>query len=746
MKRKPKVYIQMFLSYLGMLVIPVAAATVIYGYSRQVIRGQTEKMNDNLLEMIQRDLDQQISDVQKIAARLAMDTSVQAISKVKSEFGTEDQMALYYLYNDLQSLAMSEDFINDVFIYFNNTQTVCSLQGNMSAELFYDLYYRNEKHSLEEFREYMRQRHYNDTLRIRRENGDDTLLFTMTTLDSNVGEGSATIGIGIKFSQLESRLSSMKWDDSMDAAIISSHNGAIYPGEAKDSIEGLVFEELEEGNHTALSQRGGRCMISVLQSKVIDWKYVAVLPMTLIESSAKQIQLITIFCFFGCGIVGFGVSYYLTGKNYNPLKSLVDTFKKHGDKDIGEEDNVYQWLNTQMDEFFKKHVDANRLIKANAKSLKNYYLFQLLQDYYYGKGQELERCGIRLNLDYNVVILFEPEKKKDMQELVLQRFIIMNIFGEMCQDHFNVEMAEMGERVAAIINIPDSSSEYGEILKEKIENLQAMAEESFKFSCTALMGSVCRGLEGIHTSYLQAAELEQYVVILDTDLIIYDDVKNLQLHYDYSIEAEEKIINAIEAGDSRQAGKLMMQIFDHNLSGKVSADTYRCLVYDMVGTLVRGAGRGGYTTAARELDFPDGFSMKRLPVDKLKERFRELLDQICKRVQEIKKETAGDKSFSRKVEAYIEENFKDPDLNISITSQHFDITPAYLSSIYKKQTGRSLLDYINTMRISHAQKLLEQGYSVVEVAPMAGFRDSGSFIRAFKKKTGVTPGQFKSKF
>ena len=47
-----------------------------------------------------------------------------------------------------------------------------------------------------------------------------------------------------------------------------------------------------------------------------------------------------------------------------------------------------------------------------------------------------------------MVILFEPEKKKDMQELVLQRFIIMNIFGEMCQDHFNVEMAEMGAKSA----------------------------------------------------------------------------------------------------------------------------------------------------------------------------------------------------------------------------------------------------------------------------------------------------------
>ncbi len=137
--------------------------------------------------------------------------------------------------------------------------------------------------------------------------------------------------------------------------------------------------------------------------------------------------------------------------------------------------------------------------------------------------------------------------------------------------------------------------------------------------------------------------------------------------------------------------------------------------------------------------------MKRLPVPELKQRFGVLLDQICEKILEMKKETDQDKSLSRKIETYIQENFQDPDLNISITSQHFGITPAYLSSIYKKQTGKSLLDYINTLRIDHARELLEQGLSVVEVAPMAGFRDSGSFIRAFKKKTGVTPGQFKKK-
>ena len=53
------------------------------------------------------------------------------------------------------------------------------------------------------------------------------------------------------------------------------------------------------------------------------------------------------------------------------------------------------------------------------------------------------------------------------------------------------------------------------------------------------------------------------------------------------------------------------------------------------------------------------------------------------------------------------------------------------------------MDYILTVRITHAEQYLDQGYSVVEVASMTGFRDSGTFIRAFKKKMGVTPGQLK---
>jgi len=196
-------------------------------------------------------------------------------------------------------------------------------------------------------------------------------------------------------------------------------------------------------------------------------------------------------------------------------------------------------------------------------------------------------------------------------------------------------------------------------------------------------------------------------------------------------------------GDSRQAGVIMDQVFDLNLGGQVTANLYHCLVYGMIGTLLEGANQGGYKEAARELTFPDrNISMS---TGKMRNHFHELLEVICKRVVELQKETAQDQTLSRKIQEYIQENYQDADLNISITSQHFDLTPAYLSSIYKKQMGGSLLEYINTVRITHAEQFLEQGYSVVEVAQMSGFRDSGTFIRAFKKKLGVTPGQLKKK-
>ena len=93
---------------------------------------------------------------------------------------------------------------------------------------------------------------------------------------------------------------------------------------------------------------------------------------------------------------------------------------------------------------------------------------------------------------------------------------------------------------------------------------------------------------------------------------------------------------------------------------------------------------------------------------------------------------------------YIQENYGDQNLNVSQIGEFFHMTPAYLSSVYKRCTGESLLQVLIQTRIEAAERLLADGVSVVETAERVGFRDSSTFIRTFKKSTGATPGQLKN--
>lgn len=77
MKKKSKVYIRMFLSYLGILIIPMVLAMLLYTYTFRIIRHQVEDMNENLMVMAQKELDQEIDNIQKIAIRMALDSKVQ---------------------------------------------------------------------------------------------------------------------------------------------------------------------------------------------------------------------------------------------------------------------------------------------------------------------------------------------------------------------------------------------------------------------------------------------------------------------------------------------------------------------------------------------------------------------------------------------------------------------------------------------------------------------------------------------
>lgn len=70
----------------------------------------------------------------------------------------------------------------------------------------------------------------------------------------------------------------------------------------------------------------------------------------------------------------------------------------------------------------------------------------------------------------------------------------------------------------------------------------------------------------------------------------------------------------------------------------------------------------------------------------------------------------------------------------------------YLLRCFTKQKGISPYSYLETIRISKAKKLLEQGIMPIDVALQTGFSDQSHFSNHFKKFIGLTPKQYKNMY
>ena len=150
----------------------------------------------------------------------------------------------------------------------------------------------------------------------------------------------------------------------------------------------------------------------------------------------------------------------------------------------------------------------------------------------------------------------------------------------------------------------------------------------------------------------------------------------------------------------------------------------------------------GYTKFLEDLEESNQLSTQ-LPVEDIEQKFSVFINKLCEHSGESKKTRSTE--FIEEVEIYLQENHCDSDLNISTLAEKFDITPAYLSALFKKRFGKSLLQRMNELRVDTSIGMLKGCDTISDIAVSVGFRDSNSYIRVFRNIHGMTPGQFRSR-
>ena len=115
--------------------------------------------------------------------------------------------------------------------------------------------------------------------------------------------------------------------------------------------------------------------------------------------------------------------------------------------------------------------------------------------------------------------------------------------------------------------------------------------------------------------------------------------------------------------------------------------------------------------------------------------FKEAINVFISSVEE---ESFGTANTIGKIKKYIEENYmKDIGLEDIASAVGFD--KSYIGRVFKKNEGKTIMNYVLEYRIEKANSLIKKGMSVSEVSYAVGFNDPAYFSKCFKKVTGTSP-------
>lgn len=98
----------------------------------------------------------------------------------------------------------------------------------------------------------------------------------------------------------------------------------------------------------------------------------------------------------------------------------------------------------------------------------------------------------------------------------------------------------------------------------------------------------------------------------------------------------------------------------------------------------------------------------------------------------------------RTICSYLDKHFREPNITVTSTAEHFGLSVSYLSRLFHNAAGMKMGEYILMLKFHEAKLLLRTtDLSVTEIAERCGFSGCSAFIRSYRAKEGMTPGAYR---
>ena len=214
----------------------------------------------------------------------------------------------------------------------------------------------------------------------------------------------------------------------------------------------------------------------------------------------------------------------------------------------------------------------------------------------------------------------------------------------------------------------------------------------------------------------------------------------------YPLETERELLRRVRLGDKEGAKEVLNEILGKILFKNAGqTELIRARILELAVVLSRAAVEG-----KAELEMILGLNFEYIQelgkiksIEELCIWVVKVLDRFTESVYENRNIKNVD--IIRKTREFIRANYKKKIKLIDISKAIY-LSPYYLSHIFKKETGSTLLEYLTKVRIEEAKYLLENTqWNTTQIAFEVGCSDQSYFCKVFKKSESISPSDYRKR-
>ncbi len=252
----------------------------------------------------------------------------------------------------------------------------------------------------------------------------------------------------------------------------------------------------------------------------------------------------------------------------------------------------------------------------------------------------------------------------------------------------------------------------------------------------------------IPNSYKESITALEYRVLLDNVNVIYinDMEPNNKVKLELSEDLQRKYINTLKVGNSEEIEKVIDELVDIDTSKLIPINEYKMYGAEIIMALVSVI--RSYNVDAVEIlgeDFHQALYFKKLnSTNEIKQWLKEQSIKVNSHIKD--KRTNSSKVIVENAIDFIKENYMNEDISVDTLCSQLHISSAYFSTIFKKETGITFVNYLTDTRLEEAIKLLNTtDYKTHYIAKKVGYPDANYFSYVFKRKFGISPMKYRKR-